>query len=562
MKEKSENSYRKNYTLISIFLILISFVLIIGLFLGFKYTQEFIESKFVSSKSQVLDEVLTPYNEFTYGRIPQISLYQGFMDSASFGAYSKSLFAVYPFIDSVYFYEIETSNHDVKDGFGFENFSVGVKDIYSNSRKNDSLITIFKRGSIGTFSIDKANDFSTVIFKYVKLVSDKDTSKPFTDDLMFRTYYTFSYNSVSYLNIPRAVDMITFRELMYNKLPKSSMYPQDLLTFFVNPMLLEIKNPRPNLYEKILIRPINFDSLESDRTHFTTGVALPGSFSESQLYFISSRKFLNRQVGYSFLPIAISILIVYFLIVFISYLIFRNLNINSKLFKLQYDFINNLTHEFKTPVSVIKIAGNNIKNAASLSDREKNMYGKILDEEADKLNNLMNKLLSLTQLENQSITVKKEEIELKSFINDIVISYHVKHPDFDIQYQLINIEEIISDEVLLSSIFQNLIDNAYKYSQPNRKKLLITIGRNKKYITMNFKDQGIGIAKSEQENIFKKFYRVENEFNKQGSVGIGLAFCKEIINYMKGEITVVSEPGLGSEFIIQLPFNLIKNHGK
>lgn len=553
MKVKNENTYRKNYTLITIFLILISFVLMIGLYLGFKYTQEFIESRFVSYKSQVLDEVLEPYNELNYGRIPQISLYQGFMDSSSFSAFSKSLLTVYPFIDSIYFYEVETSNHVIKDGFGFENFSIGVKDIYSIDRKNREVITIFKRGSIGKFSIDKANDFSTVIFKYVKLVSDQDTSKQYSDDLLFRTYYTFSYNTVSYLNIPRSVDMNTFRDLMFTKQPPSEIYPQDLLTFFVNPGNLEIKNPRPLLYEKILIRRINFDSLETDKNHFTTGVALPGPFSESQLYFISSRKFLNRQVGISFTPIAISILIVYCLIVFISYLIFRNLNVNSKMFKLQYDFINNLTHEFKTPVSVIKIAGNNIKNAVELSDREKNMYGKILDEEADKLNNLMNKLLSLTQVENQSIEVKKEDIFLESFLNDMIQSYKLKFPDFDIQYKLNNISEIISDEVLLSSIFQNLIDNAYKYSYPDRKKLFITIGRNKKFVIMGFKDQGIGIAKNEQENIFKKFYRIENEFNRQGSVGIGLAFCKEIINFMNGEIAIESEPGIGSEFLIQLP---------
>ena len=111
------------------------------------------------------------------------------------------------------------------------------------------------------------------------------------------------------------------------------------------------------------------------------------------------------------MPIAGGLFVSYFILVLIAYLIFRNLNINSKLFKLQYDFINNLTHEFKTPVSVIKIAGNNIRSASTLSEKERLHYGKILDEEADKLNDLMNKLLSFTQIENKAIKIKLENIK-------------------------------------------------------------------------------------------------------------------------------------------------------
>ena len=103
---------------------------------------------------------------------------------------------------------------------------------------------------------------------------------------------------------------------------------------------------------------------------------------------------------------------------------------------MQYDFVNNLSHEFKTPVSVIKIAGNNIMNAKNLTEKEKNFYGKILDEEADKLNNLLNTLLSFTQIENNIIKPKLEEVDLNEFCESMVDSYRIKYADFDINYSI------------------------------------------------------------------------------------------------------------------------------
>ena len=224
------------------------------------------------------------------------------------------------------------------------------------------------------------------------------------------------------------------------------------------------------------------------------------------------------------------------------------------MFKLQYDFINNLTHEFKTPLSVIKIAGNNIRSANTITDQERFRYGKILDEEADKLNDLMNKLLSFTQIENQSIQIKNEEINIEVFVQNLIDAYHVKYPEFEITYNIRKVEVFKSDPVLMASIFQNLIENAYKYSLPKRKYQHIDISLERGKIVFRFSDQGIGIPKEEMENIFRKFYRIQNQYNQQGSVGLGLAFCKELVNFMKGDIFVKSKVGIGSEFTIILPY--------
>src|SRR5690606_16851357 len=113
-----------------------------------------------------------------------------------------------------------------------------------------------------------------------------------------------------------------------------------------------------------------------------------------------------------------------------------------------------------------------------------------------------------------------------------------------------------TDVTLLTSIFQNLTNNAYRYSSPERRFLRIRIFKEKKQLVIVFQDRGIGIAKHEQQNIFKKFYRIQSQYNQQGSVGLGLAFCKEVINLMNGKISVESKQGKGSVFTILLPLGV------
>jgi len=232
--------------------------------------------------------------------------------------------------------------------------------------------------------------------------------------------------------------------------------------------------------------------------------------------------------------------------------------INNRLYQLQYDFINNLTHEFKTPVSVIKIAGNNIKSADSITDGERQMYGRILDQEADKLNSLMNKLLSFAQIENKSIKFHGEDINLTDFLSRFFDAVQLKYPDLKLNYTIDVRKDMYADPVLLTSVFQNLVDNAYKYSPIDRKVLDVNVQQNKKSFIIFFKDQGIGIDKREFNSIFKKFYRVKNQFNQQGSIGLGLAFCKEITEFMGGEIKVDSQLNVGTIFTLIFPVEVKK----
>src|SRR6476661_3544796 len=493
MKREEKQLYRKNFTLVIIFLILISVSLIVALGLAYSLTSRYVENEFNTKKIDVLEETVKPYNDLFQNKIPEVSFYQGYLDSASAAKYVKGLTAKFPFIDKVVFYDTEISNHMISDGFRVYNFSLGPKAVYQYGAKvpKDSVV-LFKSSNPNGLSLRTADEFNKMAVKFTSYIESADTSRAISSDEIFNTFYSITSKRISYMNIPQRNEMRIFKDMMFKKQPSSPIFEQDMLTFYLDPSKLMINNSHDQLYQSISIRPLVYESLDNDnKSRVTTDIPLPGAFSDYKLYFSSSRSFLTMEINRRFWPIAGILLLIYGVLASIAYLIYRNLNINSRMFKLQYDFINNLTHEFKTPVSVIKIAGNNIRSAAELSDRERMHYGKILDEEADKLNDLMNKLLSFTQIENKAIKIKHENINLEIFCQNLIDAYHIKYPNFEINYDISAPEYFKSDPVLLSSIFQNLIDNAYKYSQPDKKVLDISIKKVKRNLVFKFKDQGI-----------------------------------------------------------------------
>lgn len=543
--------YRKNFLLISLFLVLISVSLVFALTLAYNLTKRYVENEFTSQKIDVLEQTIEPYNDFFQNKIPEISFYQGYLDSQSVINYVDTIINKFPFVERVIFYDAAISNHAVTDGFRVNDFTMQPKAVYQYGKTvpADSVV-LFKNSQPNSLSLKTADEFNKMAIKLTGYIESSDTTKPISADERFNSFYNIESRTITFMNIPRTEDLKIYKDLMYKLMPESPVYEQDIFTFYLDPSGLKINNSHPELYENIQIQPLVYESLAINPEQMYTDIPLPGAFAEYKLYFSSPKSYLTSEINSRFLPIAGSLLVIYSFLAFIAYLIYGNMNVNRKMFKLQYDFINNLTHEFKTPVSVIKIAGNNIRSAHQISDRERLHYGKILDEEADKLNDLMNRLLSFTQIENKAIRIKYENVNLEVFCQNLVDAYQIKHPNFEFKYQIDGITYFKSDPVLLRSIFQNLIDNAYKYSHPERKVLHIIIKKIGRRVVFRFVDKGIGIPQTEINNIFKKFYRIQSQYNQQGSVGLGLAFCKELINFMNGSIVVKSRVGKGSEFII------------
>lgn len=546
--------YRKNFLLILTFISLMSVLFLLSLGLAYRFSTKYVENDFVSEKVNVLEQSIKPYNDFFQKKLPEVSYYNGYLDSATASHFVDTVQLEYPFVSKVIFYDSEVGNSPVSDGLNIGKFSFGPKKIYQLGSlvPNDSIL-LFSRKNKRNFVV--GDDFNALALKLVSYLESLDTTRVPSQDELFSAFSNVRSNKITYLNIPRIEDLKVYKEMIRKNLDPKPVYQQDMLSFQLDPYKIKIINSRPKLYQFIKIQPLTYDPLDTSEMYLSTEITLPGPFSDFKLYFMSSKSFLDKEIRNYFLPIALAILVFYSILVLVAFLIYRNLNINQKMFKLQYDFVNNLTHEFKTPVSVIKIAGNNIKSAAALTERELGMYGRILDEEADKLNGLMNKLLAFTQIENKAIELNRDEINVHDFIESTVESHRLKHPDFNLSYEVSGFKTFITDPVLLGSLFDNLAENAYKYSPVDRKKLHISARLIKGKVVFRFTDQGIGIPSSEINNIFKKFFRIQNQYNQNGSVGLGLAFCKELVNFMKGEITVKSRVNKGTEFKIVLPYN-------
>ena len=556
MVSEKDSGYRKNFFLIVTFIVLISFVFVLSLFLAFNFSKKNIENDFVSAKANVLEESLKPYNDFFLNKLPEVSYYNGYLDSATASKFVDTVLQQYPFIKKVIFYDAQVKNTKYEEnGISYGDYcSIGTKNIYQfgKSLPKDS-IKLFAENEV----LNKVNleDFAALSLKMLTFVQKLDTTKVPSQEVLFSNFSNIRTNRIDYFNIPSLELLKTYKKMLSYKLDSDPVYQQDMLSFELDPSKIKIENSRPLLYQHVRIEPITYDPLDTSSDYITGEITLGGPFADYILYFLSSKSFVKKEIYAFFLPIAALLLLFYGVLVLVAFLIYRNLNINHKMFKLQYDFVTNLTHEFKTPVSVIKIAGNNIKSASSLSAREQQLYGKILDEEADKLNGLMNKLLAFTQIENKAITLNQDEININDFIESTIDVHTLKHPDFDFTYETSGITTFITDPVLLGSLFDNLAENAYKYSPIDQKKLHITARLIKDKIVIRFKDAGIGIPSSEINNIFKKFYRIQNRYNQNGSVGLGLAFCKELVNFMNGEISVKSVVDKGTEFKIVLPYN-------
>jgi two-component system phosphate regulon sensor histidine kinase PhoR len=544
----SQYVYRKNFSLIIAFLVLVSVILVIALIIGYNLTTKNVESEFSFKKNDVLKQTTAPYNDFFNNKISQITSYYGRLDSSKAGTYANEVFNDYHFVKKIVFYKVLISRPDVKNVRNRINITVRSTIQYQPDHRKVKTGTMSNSGVID-------DDFKHMADKLRDYVMNYDTTSASAPSYLeqLSTFYDIKPGKISYLNIPRPADIKAYFDLQ--KRTDASFYRQNMMTFSVDPLSLEIKNSHPELYQNISIKPIIDYPVDIDSTKtIVDEVALPGAFSDYKLYFDSPREYLTAEINRRFLPVAGIVLLIYLFMVAIGWLIYRNLDVNMKLFKLQYDFINNFTHEFKTPVSVIKIAGSNLRGDGELSDRQLKHYGKILDEEADKLNELMNKLLSFTQLENKSITIKKDKIDVDSFTQGYIDTFKIKYPDFNLYRSIKDVDFFYTDPVLLGSVFQNLMENAYKYSHHNKKELFIKIRLERRNIVFSFIDMGIGIPKNELNNIFKKFYRLENQYNQNGSVGLGLAFCKELVNFLDGELTVQSKINQGSEFKVTLPY--------
>jgi two-component system phosphate regulon sensor histidine kinase PhoR len=230
----------------------------------------------------------------------------------------------------------------------------------------------------------------------------------------------------------------------------------------------------------------------------------------------------------------------------------------KKLSDIKNDFINNMTHEFKTPISTISLACEALNdNDISQSTMLMHNYIGIISEENKRLGKMAEKILQTAVLDKVLLKVKQEDVDIHRVIEDVLKSMSIvfESRNGTIETKLNASKSIVfGDKVHLTNVIYNLLDNANKYT-PNKPKIeLVTQNKNDLGIVILIKDNGIGISRSNQKKIFEKLYRVPtgNRHDVKG-FGLGLSYVKVIVEIHGGNITVESELKKGSTFKIYLP---------
>ena len=228
-----------------------------------------------------------------------------------------------------------------------------------------------------------------------------------------------------------------------------------------------------------------------------------------------------------------------------------------KISQMKSDFINNMTHEFKTPIATINLALDAIKNPKIFNNKAKVWdYISMIKEENKRMNAQVENVLRISKLQKKQLIISKDRLQLHELIEDAIthVELIVKNRAGYIKTNFKATKaSILANDSYFTNVIVNILDNAIKYSE-GPPKIDITTENHGNSILMSIKDQGVGIGKVAQKRVFEEFYREHtgNVHNVKGH-GLGLANVKRIVENHQGIILIESEKGKGSTFTIKLP---------
>ena len=227
---------------------------------------------------------------------------------------------------------------------------------------------------------------------------------------------------------------------------------------------------------------------------------------------------------------------------------------------MKTDFINNMTHEFKTPIATISLASDSITNASIINNPDKiRRFAEIIKQENKRMNGQVEKVLQMALIERDTLRLNLTAVNLHEIITQALgnISLQVEKKE-GIVSEILKAERPVveGDMNHLSNVINNLLDNANKYS-PEKPDITISTRNVSNGVEVTVSDKGIGMTKEAKKKIFEKFYRVHtgNVHDVKG-FGLGLSYVKTMITAHKGSIDVKSEPNKGSSFILFFPFHV------
>lgn len=277
-----------------------------------------------------------------------------------------------------------------------------------------------------------------------------------------------------------------------------------------------------------------------------------GAYYHLELFFPKkSNVVLSGQIGWIIITlIFLSIITSGVVLIIFTYLRQKKLN------EMKNDFINNITHEFKTPVSTIGLASEVLMTSARSNPTRVKNYAKIIHDENERMRKHVERVLEIAQQDHKQIKLNKEEIDVHKVITSIIPGMCLEKSDKEVNviYKLHAANPVIHADIMyVAGIITNITENALKYTNGDPK-LIIGTENIKDGMLISFEDNGIGMSKESMKHIFNKFYRVSNgNIHNVKGFGLGLYYAKVMTEAHGGYINVTSEVNKGSRFDVYFP---------
>mgnify|MGYP001560978864 FL=1 len=361
------------------------------------------------------------------------------------------------------------------------------------------------------------------------------------DKLQKATFETQYKSEIKNTPIHRRVTALNVQKLLSKKLLEDNIDIDFEFAIFHNKIGTRIQSDNfDQSLSPILGAPIFLD--EDNESDFELFI----NFPERKKFIVSSI------IGVTLLSMLFTIIII---IAYTSAL--YQLIEQRKISQMKSDFINNMTHEFKTPIATINLALDAIKNPKIFSDNDKVIrYLQMIKEENKRMNSQVENVLRISQLQKKQLNISKDRYELHDLIYDAIT-----HVELIVESRAGYIKthfnavksSVLANDTYFTNVIVNVLDNAVKYSEQAPKIDIYTenIGNN---ILLSIKDQGKGMNKAVQKRIFEEFYReYTGDIHNIKGHGLGLSNVKRIVENHQGIVNVESEKGKGSTFIIKLP---------
>lgn len=357
-----------------------------------------------------------------------------------------------------------------------------------------------------------------------------------------------------YKEISRRNDLAQLNALNLNLNPDFSIYSNLLqIELIRKEIILESFIEMINLKDNTVIESIPHDISQINKADFRQYV-FPFDINGTYAYQLNLKHpdfFILKQMS----GILIGALLLIILIVISYFYLYRIILRQKSLDEIKSDFINNMTHELKTPISITYAATDALLHYGLIEDKEKrNQYLHICKEQLSRLSSLVEQILTMSVEERKNLKLTKETINLSELFQHLKNQYLLnvtKNTTITIDVQPENLS-IDADKIHFPNMIGNLIENSIKYSDDSVE-IDLSAKRDSEKIIISLKDNGIGIPPAALPKIFDRFYRVStgNIHNVKG-YGLGLHYVKTIIEKHGGKISVKSKEGIGSEFIITL----------